>query len=114
MRRGEIWTVAGGGDYAGKPRPVVILRDDRFGMTRSVTVPGVTTNATDAPLLRSPVEPSQANGLRSACHLMVDQSTTVPKSKFGARVSRLADQDIVWLNRAVVVFLGIGSPPVAA
>lgn len=28
MKRGEIWTVAGGGDYAGKPRPVVIVQHD--------------------------------------------------------------------------------------
>jgi len=114
LRRGEIWTVAGGGDHAGKPRPVVILQDDRFDMTRSITVCGVTTNATDAPLFRLPVEPSQANGLRSACRLMVDKITTVPKSKIGARMGRLADEDIVRLNRAVVVFLGIGGPPVAA
>ena len=114
MRRGEIWTVAGGGDYAGKPLPVVILQDDRFDMTRSVTVCGVTTNATDAPLFRLPVEPSQANGLRSACRLMVDKITTVPKSKIGARIGRLADEDMVRLNRAVVVFLGIGGPPLAA
>jgi len=32
MRRGEIWTAAGGKDYAGKPRPVFILQDDRFGI----------------------------------------------------------------------------------
>jgi mRNA interferase MazF len=45
---------------------------------------------------------------------MVDKITTVPKSKIGARVGRLADKDLVRLNRAVVVFLGIGGPPVAA
>jgi len=33
MRRGEIWTVSGGGDYAGKPRPAVILQDDNFDAT---------------------------------------------------------------------------------
>jgi hypothetical protein len=38
MRRGEIWTVAGGKDYAGKPRPVVILQDDRFDATASITI----------------------------------------------------------------------------
>ena len=36
MRRGEIWTVFGGKDYAGKPRPVVILQDDSFDATNSV------------------------------------------------------------------------------
>ncbi len=38
MKRGEIWTVAGGKDYAGKPRPVVILQDGRFDKTDSITV----------------------------------------------------------------------------
>lgn len=32
MKRGEIWTVAGGKDYGGKPRPVLIIQDDRFDM----------------------------------------------------------------------------------
>jgi len=82
-------------------------------MARSITVCGLTTNATDAPLFRLPIEPSQLNGLRSGCRLMVDRITTVPKSKVGARIGRLADEDIGRLNRAVVVFLGIGSPPVA-
>jgi hypothetical protein len=29
LKRGDIWTVAGGKDYAGKPRPVVV-QDDGF------------------------------------------------------------------------------------
>jgi mRNA interferase MazF len=38
MRRGEIWTVADGRDYAGKPRPVVIVQGDSFDATDSITV----------------------------------------------------------------------------
>jgi mRNA interferase MazF len=110
VKRGEIWTVAGGQDYAGKPRPVVILQDDRFDMTNSITVCAFTTDPTDAPLFRLAVEPSQSNGLRAVCRLMVDKITTVPKSKVGARLGRLADEDIVRLNRAVLVFLGIAGP----
>jgi mRNA-degrading endonuclease toxin of MazEF toxin-antitoxin module len=49
MRRGDIWTVPGGKDYAGKPRPVVILQDDRFDATASITVCAFTTDETDAP-----------------------------------------------------------------
>jgi mRNA interferase MazF len=41
---------------------------------------------------------------------MVDKITTVPKSRIGARIGRLADEDIIRLNRAVVVFLGIAGP----
>jgi mRNA interferase MazF len=38
MKRGEIWAVAGGKDYAGKPRPVVIVQDDSFDGTASITI----------------------------------------------------------------------------
>lgn len=110
MKRGEIWTVAGGKDYAGKPRPVVVLQDDRFDRTDSVTVCAFTTDPTDAPLFRLRVEPSESNGLRTVSRIMVDKITTVPRSRIGARVGRLADEDMVRLNRAVMVFLGIAAP----
>jgi mRNA interferase MazF len=110
MKRGEIWTAAGGKDYAGKPRPVVILQDDRFDRTDSITICAFTTDPTDAPLFRLVVEPSEANGLRTPCRLMVDKITTVPKSRIGTRVGRLAEEDMVRLNRATLVFLGIAAP----
>ena len=110
MRRGEIWTVSGGRGYAGKPRPAVIIQDDRFDMTDSVTICAFTTDPTDAPLFRLPIEPSEGNGLRIVCRLMADKITTVAKTKVGTRLGRLADADMVRLNRAVLVFLGIASP----
>lgn len=110
MKRGEIWTVAGGKGYAGKPRPAVILQDDRFDMTDSITLCAFTTDPTDAPLFRLLIEPSERNRLRTACRLMVDKIATVAKSKIGARIGRLSDEDVVRLNRAVLVFLGIAAP----
>jgi mRNA interferase MazF len=110
VKRSEIWTVSGGKDYAGKPRPAVILQDDRFDMTGSITVCAFTTDPTEAPLFRLPIEPDSTNGLRTVCRLMVDKITTVPKSKIGTRVGRLRDEDMVRLNRAILVFLGIASP----
>lgn len=73
MRRGEIWTVSGGQEYAGKPRPAVIVRDDSFDATDSITICAFTRDPTDAPLFRLVVEPNERNGLRSACRLMVDK-----------------------------------------
>jgi mRNA interferase MazF len=110
MKRGDVWTVAGGGDYAGKPRPVVILQDDGFDATDSITICAFTTDETDAPLFRLPVEPNARNGLRVQS-LMVDKITTVPKSKVGAHIGRLDDEDIVRLNQAVFVFLGLAVSP---
>jgi mRNA interferase MazF len=111
MRRGDVWTVAGGKDYAGKPRPVVIIQDDSFDATDSITICAFTTDETDAPLFRLPVEPNERNGLRVACRLMADKVTTVPKSKIGAHIGRLDEEDILRLNQAVLVFLGLAVSP---
>ncbi|TVR05813.1 MAG: type II toxin-antitoxin system PemK/MazF family toxin [Salinarimonadaceae bacterium] len=111
MKRGEVWTIAGGKDYAGKPRPAVIVQEDGFDATDSITICALTTNDIDAPLFRLAIEPGERNGLNARSHLMVDKITTVPKSKLGARVGRLEDEDIVRLNRAMVVFLGLASSP---
>ena len=85
----------------------MITRDDRFDATDSLTVCAFTTDPTEAPLIRLPVTPDELNGLREPCSLMIDKITTMPRSKAGERSSRLADQDIARLGRAVIVFLGL-------
>lgn len=107
MKRGEVWIVAGGSDYAGKPRPAVIVQDDRFDATASVAICAFTSDPTDAPLFRLLVEPSAENGLAVALRLMVDKITTVSKTKLGSRIGRISDEDTVRLNRAILVFLGL-------
>src|SRR3982750_1174327 len=109
MKRGEIWTVADVNAYAGKPRPAVIIQDDAFDATASVIVCALTTELAEAPLFRLPIEPNPENGLRAPCRLMIDKITSLPKSRLGKRVGRLDDDDLVRLNRAALVFLGLAS-----
>ncbi|MBM3489851.1 MAG: type II toxin-antitoxin system PemK/MazF family toxin [Alphaproteobacteria bacterium] len=106
MKRGEVWTVSGAG-YAGKPRPAVIVQDDRFDATASITVCVFSTDETEAPLFRLPVGPSARKGLRSTSRLMVDKLTTVSRDRLGMRIGRLDGEDVVRLNRAMLVFLGL-------
>ena len=100
MKRGEIWTVAGGAAYAGKPRPAVIVQDDRFDANDSIIVCPLTTDATSAPIFRLPVEPTAASGLQAPCRLMVDKLTAVPRTRLGKRVGSLAREEMKVLNRA--------------
>jgi mRNA interferase MazF len=88
-----------------------IVQDDRFDATDSMTICAFTTNETDAPLFRLLVQPNERNGLRATCRLMVDKIATVPKTKVGARVGRLDDEDILRLNQAILVFLGLTVSP---
>jgi mRNA interferase MazF len=111
MKRGDVWTASGGIDYAGKPRQVVIVQDNSFDAIASITVCAFTTDETDAPLIRLLIEPDGNNGLHLANRLMVDKITTMPKSKLGKRIGRLDDRDILRLNQAMLVFLGLTVSP---
>jgi mRNA interferase MazF len=108
VRRAEIWTVSGGADYAGTPRPAVIVQDGHFD-TDSVTICPVTTDPTDAPLFRLALDPDQANGLAEPSRIMIDKITTVRRSRLGTKVGVLDDTTVLRLNRALVVFLGIAT-----
>jgi mRNA interferase MazF len=80
--------MAGGSGYASKPRPVVIVQDDAFTARDSVTVCLITTDPADLPVFRIAVEPNA-------------------KNRLGQCIGRLADDDLLRLNRALLVFLGL-------
>ena len=108
MRRGDIVTVAGG-VYANKPRPALIVQDDRFDATDSVTVCPFTSTHVEAPLLRVAVAADEGNGLDQDSFLMVDKITTVRRSNAQTVVGRLEATTSVEFERRLLVFLGFGA-----
>ena len=112
MKRGEVWTVAGGAAYAGKPRPAVIVQDDRFDANDSIVMCPLTTDPTPAPIFRLPIQPSAQSGLRSPCRMMVDKLTAVPRRRLGRLVGSLTSDEMRALNRAIFVFLGLSEAEV--
>jgi len=106
VKRGELWTAAGGKHYAGKPRPVLVIQDDRFDATASITVCPLTCDPTEIPLLRITLAPNDANSLTAPSSIMLDKVTTMPRSKLGERVGQISDTDMVAVSRGLVVFLG--------
>ncbi len=107
MRRGDIHIAAARGSYSGKPRPIVIVQDDRFDATASVTVCPLTTNLVEAPLTRIAVQPTTVTGIEQPSHIMVDKITTMPRTNVRDRLGRLADGDLIRVDRALLVFLGL-------
>jgi mRNA interferase MazF len=107
MKRGEIWTVAGGAAYAGKPRPAVIVQDDRFDANDSIVVCPLTTDPAQAPIFRLSVQSSAQSGLRAPCRMMVDKLTAVPRRRLGRLVGSLASEEVKALNRAIFVVQGL-------
>ena len=112
MKRGEIWTAADqSSDYAGKPRPVLVLQDDAFAGTDSVVVVPFTADPTAAPLLRLPVAPDAANNLSRPCSLMVEKMAAVRRANIGQLVGRLDDQRMATVGAMAATLLGLARPP---
>lgn len=105
MKRGEVWTIAGGPDYIGKPRPAVVIQGDYTDFSSSATVCPVTTDSEKAPD-RPKVERNGRNGLFASSYLMVDKIATLPQSKVGQKIGKLDEADMAVLNREILDFLG--------
>lgn len=106
MKRGELWTAAANPDYAGKPRPVLIIQVDRHDDLDSITVVGLTSDSTDASF-RPTILPEPGNGLQGKSRVMIDKVMTIPRRKMGYRIGRLSDGDMAAVNRALLSFLGL-------
>lgn len=104
--RGDIVLVAGG-VYATKPRPAVVIQDDLFRGTDSITVCPCTTTPVNAPLLRLPITADESTGINSPSFIMLDKLTTVRRSNIGEVVGHLNSIQMLELERRLIVFLGL-------
>lgn len=105
---GDIVTIADrGGEFTGKPRPAVVLQSDVFVEAPTVAVLPITSQATDAPLLRIPLGPDDGTGLAVPSWAQVELIATVRRRRVGGRIGRADDATMLAINRALAVFLGL-------
>ncbi|WP_199554817.1 type II toxin-antitoxin system PemK/MazF family toxin [Sandaracinobacteroides hominis] len=107
MRRGSVVTVAGGGDFTGKPRPAIIVQADAFHLTGSVTLCPLTTTDIDARLFRIAISPNAENGLKAHSWAMTDKLVTVRRERVHSVIGHITDGELLQLSRAMIVFLGL-------
>jgi mRNA interferase MazF len=108
IKRGDIVICAAPGDY-GKPRPAVVVQSDLFNSTHSsVVVCLITTHLEDAPLIRIPVPPGRATGLKEDSQVMVDKTIAIPRSKIKGRAGSLNTAQVRELDAALRLWLELG------
>jgi mRNA interferase MazF len=106
MRRGDVVIVSLPGDY-GKPRPAVILQNDRLDhQLDSYIIALLTTSTAGGPLLRIVVEPSEQNGLRKVSR-MVDKLYAIPSHRISQQVGRMDDATMRNVERPLMILLDI-------
>jgi len=108
MRRGDVVSIADRqGQFTGKPCPAVIVQSDFFAEANTVVICPISSEHVAAPLVRFPIEPSQTLPLHRTSWIEVDMITTVRRNRVGRLIGRIADTDLVRLNGALAVFLGL-------
>lgn len=106
MKRGDLVTIALGGDY-GKPRPALVVQADAFAALPSVTVLQFTSDVHQEDLVRITVQPSPGNNLRKPSQVMIDRTMTVPRAKVGPVFGHIDEDIMVRVDRALLAFLGL-------
>ena len=107
LKRGELWTAAGGQPCTAKLRPVLIVQDDRFVANDSITTCPLTSDETDLPLFRVKLVPNRDNGLRRDSYIMTDKISTIPRVRMARRLGHVTAGEMASVERAILVFLGI-------
>jgi mRNA interferase MazF len=110
IERGSVVLVAGRGDY-GKPRPAVVVQSsrllDRIG---SITVCLVTSDLTNNHLLRIPIEPNEANGLRAVSQIQVEKIMTFPTEKVRGPVGNVEPDVMRSIDIGLLFHLDLVAP----
>ena len=106
MKRGEVWTQAGGPGYAGKPRPALIVQSDLLDQTESVVTCLFTTHDNAQIPSRVAIPASAENGLLENSDLMADKVTAVPRTKLGRRLGVVSEVELAQVEDALLLVLG--------
>lgn len=106
MKRGEIWTQAGGSGYARKPRPVLIVQSDLMTETESIIICLFTSREGRQLTSRLHFEPDGENGLNEPSDLMVDKVMTVARTRLGRRLGEVNAEDMARVEDAMLLVLG--------
>lgn len=98
LTRGAVITAVLPSEF-GKPRPVIVLRANRFMEHRLVTVVPITSAQQDAPLLRLDLGSSAENGLHLPSQAMADAVQSIPVTRVGQMIGQLSLAETQMIER---------------
>lgn len=109
MKRGELYLVSAGSGYVGKPRPVLIIKDDALAGLGSVVVCPLSTASPILEPLRISVQAGVETGLDHDCAIMDDTVFALPTSTIGPRIGVVDGPVLRSVTRGLATPLGFGA-----
>lgn len=106
MERGRLIVAVFPRDF-GKPRPALVIQADAYNQLDSVTVLPLTTDLRRGATFRLDIFPSDSNGLKQRCQVMIDKAQTVYTDKIGQNIGHLDKASLADVDAALSLFLGL-------
>jgi mRNA interferase MazF len=108
MKRGEIHTFVGKGDFSGKPRPGLIVQSDLFNEYHpSVSVCPITSGLTGDHLFRVLLNKNAGNGLEADSEIEIDKVQSVKMDRVDKYVGAITDEEIDIVDGALRLWLDL-------
>jgi len=108
MARGDVVVIAdrAGGEYAGKPRPAVIVQSDHFEALDSVLICAITSVEVAPNLLRLPLRPHDTLPLDKPSWVEIEKLSAVRRGRIGSSIGRLPERELAALTQRLLVLIG--------
>lgn len=106
MRRGDIVVGAAPGDY-GKPRPYVIVQNDRLGEDPPSYIACPLTSDVQGHVFRLPIEAGERSGLRTPSEVMTEKLLAMEASHFRTVIGRCTEEQMEQLDARLTFVLGL-------
>lgn len=106
MKRGEIWIGTETSDFAGKPRPWIVIQSDRFSDTDSILVLPLTSMSVGIPMLRVAIEAGGSTGLQTDSWIMLEKLSVMRRTRLRKRIGAVSEPALIELERKLLPVLG--------
>lgn len=108
MRRGDVIVMADAtGDFTGKSRPALVVQADAVQTPTSILVAPITSQGSDAPLVRVRLDPGPDLMLERTSYAQLDKLTSIRRVKVGPTIGRASPDVMRAVDRALMVILGL-------
>ncbi len=108
MKRGDIVIAAERGDYAGKPRPYVVVQSTMaVDGAAAITLCPLTSRLTGMNLFRVAVPPVHGTGLIVSSEIQVDRITTIRRTRVRDVIGTLPNECLKQVDAALRRWLAL-------
>lgn len=108
MKRGDIYSTIGRGDFSRKPRPSLIVQADEFNPHHlAITVCPITSDLTGHDLFRIPISSDAQTNLLDDSEIEIDLVQSIKRPRMGRQIGTASAATMIRVDEALRRWLAL-------